>query len=102
MPSYLYSTVPSEPPGDITVVDQTLFNITISWQPIDCLDQNGNITGYVIKYNSEEKFTMSNNYTLTDLQPSTTYLIQVAANNTVGTGVFGNISVSILLCKLLA
>ena len=94
--------MPSAPPGDIKVVDQTLFNITISWKPVHCLRQNGNITGYVIKYNSEEKFIMGNRYTLTDLQPSTTYLIQVAANNTVGTGVFGNISVSILLCKLLA
>ena len=103
---HLYSSAPSAPPGDITVVDRTLFNITISWQPVHCVHRNGKITGYVIKYqeiDSEEMMVggiMGNNYTLTGLQSLTTYLIQVAANNTVGIGVFGNISVSMLLCKL--
>ena len=101
-----FSTVPSAPPKEITAVDQTLFSITISWQPVHCRHQNGKITGYIIKYqeiDSEEMMVrgiMGNNFTVTGLKSLTTYLIQVAANNTVGMGVFGNISASTLLCKL--
>ena len=96
---------PSAPPQDIVAVNQTLFTITISWQPVDCAHQNGNITGYEIRYRKEDGgnteavsdiVIMGTDYTLTDLQPSTTYLIQVAANNTVGRGVFGSISASTL------
>ncbi|CAI8016066.1 Netrin receptor DCC [Geodia barretti] len=96
---------PSAPPQDIVAVNQTLFTITISWQPVDCAHQNGNITGYEIRYRKEDggnteavsvRVIMGADYTLTDLQPSTTYLIQVAANNTVGRGVFGSISASTL------
>jgi hypothetical protein len=100
---------PSAPPQDIVAVNQTLFTITISWQPFDCAHQNGNITGYEIQYRKEDggnaeamsdRVMMGAHYTLTDLQPSTTYLIKVAANNTVGRGVFGNISASTLLFEV--
>ncbi|CAI8019257.1 Protein sidekick-2, partial [Geodia barretti] len=94
---------PSAPPQDIVAVNQTLFTITISWQPVDCAHQNGNITGYEIRYRKKDggnteamSDIMGAHYTLTDLQPSTAYLIQVAANNTAGRGVFGNISASTL------
>ena len=101
-----YPTAPSAPPQDIMAVNQTLFTITISWQPVDCAHQNGNITGYEIRYRKKDggnteamSDIMGAHYTLTDLQPSTAYLIEVAANNTAGRGVFGNISASTLLCE---
>ena len=103
-----YSAAPSAPPKDIVAVNQTLFTITIIWQPVDCVHQNGNITGYEIRYRKEDdgnteamsdRVIIGADYTLTDLQPSTAYLIQVATNNTVGRGVFGTISASTLLCE---
>ncbi|CAI8053562.1 Receptor-type tyrosine-protein phosphatase delta, partial [Geodia barretti] len=100
---------PSDPPQDIVAVNQTLFTITISWQPVDCAHQNGNITGYEIRYRKEDggntkavsdRVIIGADYTVTDLQPSTAYLIKVAANNTAGRGVFGNISASTLLFEV--
>ena len=102
-----YSAAPSAPPQDIVAVNQTLFTITISWQPVDCAHQNGNMRGYSVKYwergsGNETKLdgnTTGTSYTLTDLQSSTTYVIQVAAENDAGIGVFGNLNASTLLCK---
>ena len=103
-----YPAAPSAPPQVIVAVSQTLFTITISWQPVDCAHQNGNITGYEIRYRKKDggntkavsdRVIMGADYTVTDLQPSTTYLIKVAANNTAGRGVFGNMSASTLLCE---
>ena len=102
-----YSAAPSAPPQDIVAVNQTLFTITISWQPVDCPYMNGDIRGYTVKYwergsGNETKLdgnTTGTSYTLTDLQSSTTYVIQVAAENDAGVGVFGNLNTSTLLCK---
>ena len=101
-----YPAVPSAPPQDIVAVNQTLFTITISWQPVDCTHMNGNIRGYKVRYwergGNETKMdgnTTGTSYTLTDLQSSTTYVIQVAAENDAGVGVFGNLNASTLLCK---
>ena len=83
---------------------RTLFSIAISWNPIACVHQNGNITGYVIHYGSgagdmKSVDAIDNSYTITELQPSTMYLIQVAGRNRAGPGVFGNKSASTLPCK---
>ena len=102
-----YSAAPSAPPQDIVAVNQTLFTITISWQPVDCPYMNGDIRGYKIKYwergsGNETKLdgnATGTSYTLIDLQSSTTYVIQVAAKNDAGVGVFGNLNASTLLCK---
>ncbi|CAI8035583.1 Receptor-type tyrosine-protein phosphatase F, partial [Geodia barretti] len=99
---------PSAPPQDIVAVNQTLFTITISWQPVDCAHMNGNIRGYKVKYwergsGNETKLdgnTTGTSYTLTDLQSSTTYVIQVAAENDAGVGVFGNLNASTLLFEV--
>ncbi|CAI8041220.1 Tyrosine-protein phosphatase Lar [Geodia barretti] len=98
------AAAPSAPPQDIVAVNQTLFTITISWKPVDCAHQNGNIRGYKIKYwergsGNETKLdgnTTGTSYTLTGLQSSTTYVIQVAAKNDAGVGVFGNLNASTL------
>ena len=97
----------SAAPQDIVAVNQTLFTITICWQPVDCAHMNGNIRGYKVKYwergsGNETKLdgnTTGTSYTLTDQQSSTTYVIQVAAENDAGVGVFGNLNASTLLCK---
>ena len=101
---HLCSLAPSGPPREIEVVSQTLYTITISWKPVDCAHQNGNITGYKVEYQEmverDEKGTVNGtSYTLDDLQSATTYVIKVAAKTSAGVGVFGNITASTSLCK---
>ena len=98
---------PSNPPEGITA-RKTPVNITIAWQPVDCMFRNGNITGYLIRHSemgSVDKImdgnTTSNHYTVTDLLLATKYVIEVAAMNSAGIGDFGSITLSTLPCKLI-
>lgn len=101
--------MPSGPPERIEIIERTLFKITISWRPVNCEQQNGDVTNYTVRH---RKIASGNNniqigeqtgnnepITITGLYPSTTYLIQVAARNIVGIGVFGNLTASTLPCK---
>ena len=87
----------------------TVFTITVKWDPVDCMYQNGLITEYIIQYYKQdrENETMVNStttsmleYTITDLQPLTVYVIEVAAENDAGIGIYGNITAKTKLCKL--
>ena len=87
----------------------TVFTITVKWDPVDCMYQNGVITGYIIQYYKQDRKneTMVNatttsmlEYTITDLQPLTVYVIEVAAVNDAGIGIYGNIIAKTMSCKL--
>ena len=87
----------------------TVFTITVKWEPVDCMYQNGLITEYIIQYYKQdrENETMVNStttsmleYTITDLQPLTVYVIEVAAVNDAGIGIYGNITAKTKSCKL--
>ena len=64
---------------------------------MECIHRNGDITGYSVRYevlNSMNPQTMNvgggNSFEaiITDLEPTTFYSIEVAAVNSVGTGVY--------------
>ena len=87
----------------------TVFTITVKWDPVACMYQNGLITDYIIQYYKQdrENETMVNStttsmleYTITDLQPLTVYVIEVAAVNDAGIGIYGNIIAMTKSCKL--
>ena len=67
---------------------------TLSWDPPDLEDRNGNIIGYVIKITNSrtnETWQYTSNttaLTLSTLSPYTTYYCIVAARTSVGTGPF--------------
>jgi hypothetical protein len=88
---------PSSPP-ELIKADAETFSITVSWNPVHCSHQHGRITGYVVKYrkyNSNAtltKRTEALELKITDLQPSTSYDIQVGAENSAGIGVNGSIT----------
>ena len=85
-----------------------IFNITVEWQAVPCIHRNGNITGYAIiiiyhMLNNDQKYNVSSSVTMLtipDLQPSTTYVISVAAVNSEGLGIHGTITTSTLPCEL--
>ena len=64
-------------------------SIIVKWGPVDCIHQNGDITGYSVRYkvkgSSGNPLTRSvsggsiSQTTISDLNPSTTYTIEVAA-----------------------
>ena len=86
-------TAPSAPPTSVTTSDVTSSSITVQWGPVDCREQNGDITGYSVRYgvqgSGEESRNVPGNprmYQITGLRQSTTYSIEVAAVNSNGTG----------------
>ena len=83
----------------MTVTDVTSSVITVQWGEVHCVDQNGAITGYSVQYGvmgsgNTQTMTVSGasttQTTITGLNPSTTYSIQVAAVNSAGTGVYSD------------
>ena len=88
-------TAPSAPPSSVMVTDVTSTTITVQWGPMEpCADQNGAITGYSVRYGSENVSVSGDSSggmtTITGLSPSTTYSIQVAAETSAGTGVYSS------------
>ena len=98
-------SAPSAPPEDIQTFNRT-FSITVKWQAVPCIQRNGNITEYTLSYHKQddsETYDGSSSgkmFTIRDLQPSTTYVISVAAVNSGGIGVYGNVTAVTLPCEL--
>ena len=87
----------------------TVFTITVKWDTVDCMYRKGVITNYAIQYYKQDRenetivnatSTSMLEYTITDLQPLTTYVIEVAAVNDAGIGIYGNITAETKSCKL--
>ena len=76
----------------------TSSSITVQWDPIPCLEWNGDIVGHTVQYGvvggvGMETILVAGNETLAQLSglvSSTEYWIQVAAVNNVGTGEFSS------------
>ena len=103
MLSYIFTcvafTAPAAAPSPVNVTNVTAFSITLQWQAIDCIDKNGDITGYSVRYEavdsgSTDSVTVEGNSTTSDtvtgLNSSTTYSVEVAAVNGAGVGVYSD------------
>ena len=73
--------------------------ITVQWGAVDCIHRNGDITGYIVQYRvvgsgSTQIVSVSGGRvteaSLSHLMSSTTYSIQVAAENSAGIGEFSD------------
>ena len=85
--------VPSGTPREITRVNTTSTEITLHWREVPCIDRNGGIIGYTVRYSISGSNITLRNYsdtvaTLVDLIPFTNYSIEIAAFNVNGTGPF--------------
>ena len=65
----------------------TSSSITVQWGPVNCIDRNGDNTGYIVQYTgSVSSLTKpvsggTRMTSITGLMPSTNYSIEVAAVN---------------------
>ena len=75
----------------------TSSSITVQWGAVDCIHHNGDITGYSVRYGvqgSENRETVSvlgeeaTNRRISGLNSSTNYIVQVAAENLAGPGMY--------------
>ena len=94
---------PSAPPASVTT-EVTVFHIVrVWWGPVDCRHRNGEITGYGVRYGEEGSsegdrtilIVSSGNSSggttiISGLAPATLYVVQVAAVNSAGTGVYSS------------
>ena len=90
-----FPTVPSVPPNSVSVSEVTASTITIQWGEVNCRHHNGHLTGYSVRYRVQgyphaQTVNVSRRSAtiLMNLAFFTTYEIEVAAMNIVGTGVF--------------
>ena len=88
----------SAAPNSVSVSEVTSSSITVQWGAVTCIHHNGDITGYSVQYGSQTQSLSGGSVTettISNLTPSTTYNIEVAAVNDAGTGPFSN-SISIM------
>ena len=83
-------------------IGSTTSTITVRWGAVDCIDRNGNITGYSVRYGvqgtaeGDRTVKMATGdssegmYTISGLSAATVYTVEVAAVNSAGTGVYSD------------
>ena len=89
---------PSAVPTNVRSTGITSTSITVRWRKIPCIEQNGDITRYIVQYGNETKNVSGGSVTettISNLTPSTTYNVRMAAVNDAGTGPFSS-SISIM------
>ena len=90
-------TAPSAPPTGVVVRVENSTSVTVQWGPVECRHQNGEITGYWVRYGEEgsieEEPKMDSSggvATVSGLTKETVYTVQVAAVTSGGTGVYSD------------
>ena len=86
-------------PESVCILNSTLTSIAIEWNELKCIEQNSDITGYVIRLNQEVIENVSSDtreFTVAELFPSTEYIIEIAADSINGTGPIRSINGSTL------
>ena len=83
----------------MTTSSVTYSSITVQWGPVNCIQRNGDVTGYSVRYGvqgggSTQTVSVSGGdatrRTISGLDTPTTYTIEVAAVNNAGTGPYSS------------
>ncbi len=82
--------VPTGAPCDVTVTT-TSRSVHVSWRNIACIERNGNITGYTVKFQEQGGAripgeVVGHTFTASGLTPHTNYTFRVAGVNINGIG----------------
>ena len=95
------SPVPSAPPAGLTAFNVVPTSFIVQWENVPCIQRNGDITGYSVRYgvlgNGGMETLVGSNILMTNLTglvPDTSYLVQVAGVNRQGVGEYGEITVT--------
>ena len=89
-------TVPSSPPENVTAIGFNSTTLMMSFNPPPIIDHNGQLTGYVIRYNRVESgvtksvTTTTTTIFISGLDKFVNYSVTVASMNVNGTGPFSN------------
>ena len=92
-----FLAAPSAPPTFVSTSKVTSSSISLHWGPVDCIQRNGDISGYTVQYevqgsgniqNKRVSGNATNEVTILELNVSANYNIQVAAVNSAGVGVY--------------
>ena len=101
--SLLKLTAPSAAPSSVGLSVNNLTSITVLWEPVDCRHQNGEITGYSVRYGEEGSSDRDRTVkmvsgdssggmtTISGLTKETAYTVEVAAETNVGTGDYSDL-----------
>ena len=90
---YFPIPAPSGAPENVREVEVTSTSITIQWDQVPCIEQNSEITGYIVRYSNSTGETQmaavqnSQMFTASGLTPNTAYsfqLVAVSSNDDVG------------------
>ena len=90
-------TAPSAAPNSVSVYAMSSTAINVQWEAVPCIEQNGDITDYKVRVlvsgemERVEDVVDVNEVTISELTPSTTYSIQVAAVNSEGSGPYSDL-----------
>ena len=92
----LCSTAPTGPPREVTRDSSTTSrSVSVSWSTIECIEQNGEITNYIVAFQEQggtvipgEVNVMDRTFTASGLTPYTNYTFRVAGVNSADTGPF--------------
>ena len=96
----LCSPAPSAAPTSVRESGVTSSTITVQWGAVDCIDRNGDITGYSVRYgvqgSGSTQIVIVDIMTtaIMDLMPDTSYVVEVAGVNANGVGEYGSIVVT--------
>ena len=95
-------TAPTAAPTSVTTSSGTFSSITVRWDPVNCTERNGDITGYSVRYGVQGSAvgdrtvemvsgdSSGGMYVISGLSAATMYAVEVAAVNSVETGVYSN------------
>ncbi|PAV60970.1 hypothetical protein WR25_04368 isoform F [Diploscapter pachys] len=93
------SDLPAASPRDIVADPVTTTSIRVTWKEPDEEAGNGDITGYKLKYKTKQRGSKGSTYvidptekefTISGLEPGTSYLVRMAVINHNGTGPFSD------------
>ena len=91
----MFTAGPSASPNGVSA-DGTSTAISVQWGSVPCIHQNGQITGYSVRYgvvgsgNTETMNVTGNVAMISGLVTSTNYSVEVAAVNSAGVGEYSD------------
>ena len=101
---YIISPIaPTSAPQGLSVQNVMATSVVLTWNELDCLQRNGDITSYMIRYDRDSRLisdsSSTTTYTVEELIPFTEYSFSVAAVNSVDTGPFSEQPMTIRLLE---